>query len=120
MRNKVATVQPFGVWQRVAMHALPKVSPDPSTPCGRATPETTGSLRLTSTLLDTPRRTPMLSCAWDAGSRTHIRTPISGRSAEKERGTQTSRELTQEGVRLCNAKDTAALLQSQQKEGPTV
>jgi hypothetical protein len=58
-------------------HGLPKVSfgpamPDPSTPCGRATPETTfrpfqgwpshraGSLRLTSTLLDTARRAPLL------------------------------------------------------------
>jgi hypothetical protein len=58
-------------------HALPKVSPrpampNPSTPCGWATPETTfqpfqgwpasraGNLRPSSTLLDTPRRTPII------------------------------------------------------------
>jgi hypothetical protein len=57
-------------------HGLPKVSPsfgmpNPSTPCGWATPETAlqpfqgwpalraGSLRPSSTLLDTPRPTPM-------------------------------------------------------------
>jgi hypothetical protein len=48
-------------------HGLPKVipgsaMPDPSTPFWRATPETAvrmGSLRPSSTLLDTPRRTPM-------------------------------------------------------------
>jgi hypothetical protein len=57
-------------------HGLPKVLPgtalpDTSTPCGQATPETTlrlflgwltrkaGSLRPSSTPLDTPRRTPM-------------------------------------------------------------
>ena len=57
-------------------HGLPKVSPgpampDPSTPCGRATPETAlrpfqgrvahraGGLRPSFTLLETPRRMPM-------------------------------------------------------------
>jgi hypothetical protein len=44
-------------------HGLPKFSPihaihDPSTPCGRATPET--ALWPSSTLLDTPRRAPIV------------------------------------------------------------
>jgi hypothetical protein len=50
-------------------HGLPKVLPrpamlDPSTPCGRATGWPTcraGDLRLSSTLSDTPRRTPMVA-----------------------------------------------------------
>jgi hypothetical protein len=59
------------------IHGLPKVSsgpalPNPSTPCGRATPETAlrpfrrwpahraGGLWLSATPLDTPRRTGLL------------------------------------------------------------
>jgi hypothetical protein len=61
-----------------SIHGLPKVSPgptmpNPSTPCGRATPKTAswpflglparrvGGLRPSSTLLDTPRRTGLNS-----------------------------------------------------------
>jgi hypothetical protein len=50
-------------------HGIPKVSPAPampntSVPLGRATPETARrarGLRLSSTLLYTPRRTPMIT-----------------------------------------------------------
>jgi hypothetical protein len=49
------------------IHGLPRVSPrpsmpDPSMPCGRATPKTAShGLRLSSTLLDTPRRTGLMT-----------------------------------------------------------
>jgi hypothetical protein len=65
----------------MGIHGLPKVSPgpampDPSTPCGRATPETAlhqflvwpdrkaGGLRPSSTPLDTPRRTGLNKHKW--------------------------------------------------------
>jgi hypothetical protein len=50
----------MGVWEGVAMDSIVSLGlamPDSSTPCGQATPETT--LRLSSTLLDIQRRTPM-------------------------------------------------------------
>jgi hypothetical protein len=66
-------------------HGHPKVSsglnmPDPSMPCRRATPETAlwpfrgwptrrvGCLRMSSTLLDSPRRTPMVGGGYQPSS----------------------------------------------------
>jgi hypothetical protein len=56
----------IGIWQGVAMDSLKFHSgptmPNPSTPCGRATPETAnkvGAPRLSSTPLDPLHHTPM-------------------------------------------------------------
>jgi hypothetical protein len=58
----------MGVWRGVVVDSLKSypgpAMPNPSTPCGRATPKTDlqRCLQPYSTPLDTPRRTPMIRC----------------------------------------------------------